>query len=231
MQTRETDWFNGEHAKLLKDGRSWGNEAMYQAKMECLDWCIGTTGITKGARILDVGCGTAELAGRLRKNGYEAVDGIDTSAVAIEHAALTQTGTFLTMDFTLPTRLGTAYDCIYDTDCLHMVIRPEARRAFLKNVRNNLREQGVFLTGINASREGVDPYVDVDGVIQYFWPRRAAYLAEVVTSDFHLVASRDLPPRNKKRCEMWSEMIFKKDANQTPDGIRRPADESPKPSV
>jgi cyclopropane fatty-acyl-phospholipid synthase-like methyltransferase len=209
MQTRPTDWFNDEHAKLLKDGRSWGNDAMYQAKLECLDWCLGTTGLTKGARILDVGCGTGELAGRLRQNGYGAVDGIDISAVAIEHATRSQPGTFLTMDFTLPARLGTSYDCIYDTDCLHMVIRPEARSAFLKNVRNHLPDHGVFLTGVNASKEGVDPYVEVDGVIQYYWPRKEAFLAEVVACGFQLVAARDLGPRNKKRCEMWSEMIFK----------------------
>jgi len=226
MKTRETEWFNEEHAKLLKDGRSWGNAAMYQAKMECLNWCMELAGLTKDMRILDVGCGTGELAAVLKQNGYTTIDGIDISAVAIEHAAKSQSGLYLTMDFTKPVRLGTVYDCIYDTDCLHMVINTEDRASFLRNVRGNLRDKGILLAGVNSSRECVDPYVELDGVVQFFWPRKEAFLKEILASGFDLVASRDLPPRNKKRCEMWSEVIFRKNANQVQNRTDAPAGSS-----
>jgi SAM-dependent methyltransferase len=222
VKTRPADWFDDEHAKLLWEGRVWGTAAMYVAKIDCLAWSLRSAGLGKEARILDVGCGTGELADRLREAGYTRVDGVDISSVAIAHAASAGVGKFRSVDFATPVHLGIQYDCIFDADCLHMVVKRGARKAFLRNVKSHLRTGGIFVTGINSSKPGISPFVEVDGVVQYYWPTKSDFAAEMSSGGFTAVAQRDLPARNQAHCELWCEMVFSTgDPAATPRTPRR----------
>ncbi|MDO9465351.1 MAG: class I SAM-dependent methyltransferase [bacterium] len=185
MKSRNIEWYNEEYSRLQESGSSWSTPQMYENKLECLNWCCESVGILKTVSILDVGCGAGELAKLLFRNGYSNVDGIDISEVAIKHAVRIHNSTFLSKDFSCPVKLEKEYDCIYDTDCLHMVVGHQARKAFLENVKLNLSENGVFLTGINSSRKDVDPYVVLDGVAQYFWPQKEQYIEEICKAGLH----------------------------------------------
>lgn len=215
MKTHTTDWFNAEYSALQKDGRSWGNADMYDKKLDCLKWAFDISSLQKDASILDVGCGDGELARTLRRNRYTNIDGIDISEVAIKKALLDKEGDFTAGDFTKEIEFKKKYDCIFDTDCLHMVIEASKRTSFLQNVRNGLHDEGIFLTGINSSKDGLNPYVEIKDVVQYYFPVKSTFAEEVVTSGFELIATRDLPARNKKQCDLWSEMIFRKSANDS----------------
>lgn len=209
MRTRDRQWFDSQYADLGSRGKSWGTAEMYLNKLDCLQWCFTTQAIPSTASILDLGCGAGELASLLARNGFPHVDGLDISAVAISRAQLANSGRFQVADFSLPCGLGRKYDCIFDTDCFQMVIGKEKRRSFLANVIGNLKGTGVFLTGVNSTRDGVSPHVVVQEHVQYFWPTTEAYVDEVCEAGLQLVQQRHLPPRNRKHCDRWSELVFK----------------------
>jgi cyclopropane fatty-acyl-phospholipid synthase-like methyltransferase len=205
---RPKDWFDPEHAQLVQEGRSWGTVPMYRAKLASLQWALASRRLSHSCRVLDVGCGTGDLAALLFENGIENVDGFDISSVAIAQASKRARGAFRVVDFSEPSQLPERYDCIFDTDCFQMITTPAARTQFLLNIKSHLAAEGVFLTGLNSSRPGIDPFVTVEDSIQYYWPTRPVFEAELSSVGFTLLDSRTLPPRNTARCDSWHEMLF-----------------------
>ena len=209
MKTRDTQWFDDQHTELASQGQSWGTAEMYQSKLNCLQWCCDDQDIPQTASILDLGCGAGELASLLRESGFLHVDGVDISKAAILQAESANSGNFTVTDFTNPCELKRKYDCIFDTDCFQMIIENPKRRAFLANVKAHLKGGGVFLIGLNSTKEGVDPHIVVEEHIQYFCPSRDEYIGEVCSAGFRVAASRDLPARNTTKCYRWTEIVFK----------------------
>ena len=210
MKTRDAQWFEEQHSELASRGQSWGNAQMYANKLNCLQWCCREQVIANTACMLDLGCGAGDLASLLAANGFSHVDGVDISPSAIQKAGSTNSGSFSVADFSEPCELKRKYDCIFDTDCFHMVIEMARRQVFLSNVKANLDAGGVFLTGINSRMPDIDPYVTLGEHVQYFWPSREEYINEVCAAGFRVAGQRELPSRNKTKCDGWVELIFKR---------------------
>jgi 2-polyprenyl-3-methyl-5-hydroxy-6-metoxy-1,4-benzoquinol methylase len=123
----------------------------------------------RGARVLDIGCGTGTLLARLQDAGAEA-EGVELSACARARCAqreLSVVGDSID-DAHLP---AAAYDAITATEVIEHVISP---KAFLNRVRELLKPGGVFCYTTGnwhlVRRAPGTPYVMPEGHLYYFTP-------------------------------------------------------------
>lgn len=108
--------------------------------------------LADGARILDLCCGTGQIAAELTARGYE-VTGIDGSAAMLEYARRNApTASFLHADarrFTIPDPSRPFEAVISPFDSLnHLMDRDDLRLVF-ERVRQALRQDGLFLFDLN----------------------------------------------------------------------------------
>jgi SAM-dependent methyltransferase len=89
-------------------------------------------------KILDVGSATGHTLARLREAGFENVWGVDNSEAMLEHSRV-QEG--LIHSHTFPTAHG-PFDMVLANWTLHFIFE---RRAYIEDIRNSIREGGVFI--------------------------------------------------------------------------------------
>ena len=87
-------------------------------------------GAVKGPKVLDLGCGSGDLAIELARRGFE-VTGIDISAVAIDQARAKAAAEGLSIEFEVQdaTKLSLGsgpFDSIFDSGLLHNLVRHDA---------------------------------------------------------------------------------------------------------
>lgn len=102
----------------------------------------------RSGRVIELGCGTAPILRWFAARGYRGV-GVDVcpTALAMARAQSRRMGlTFRQMDACSPAlaTLG-SFDWVIDGHCLHCVITPADRAAFVRNARRLLRPGGVLL--------------------------------------------------------------------------------------
>ena len=103
----------------------------------------------RGARLLDLGCGTGVNAVRFAQSGY-AVTGIDISPTAIGMARRLAAEQRLNVDFRVGDVLeldgiaDASFAVATDIGCLHMLVRTAHRRSYLHSVRRVLEPGGSF---------------------------------------------------------------------------------------
>ena len=121
----------------------------------------------EGARAIEFGCGGGQATLRLAEAGYDAV-GVDYSDTAIELARKNAEEAELDCEFVVGdvTDLEQFDDDTFDlvdNHCLHCLVEPADREAFLREATRLLRPGGVFFSE-TMTREGTfDPeLVDVD---------------------------------------------------------------------
>jgi len=109
----------------------------------------------KPAKILDLACGTGNLAMGLANNGH-IVHGVDLSPAMIDHARY-KTADMRNISFELHDmtrfRVSDTYDVVTCTfDSINYVRNLTALRGMLRRVRNSLTPRGLFVFDSNTAR-------------------------------------------------------------------------------
>lgn len=110
----------------------------------------------KGGTFLDLGTGPGTQAIELARLGFD-VTGSDVSPKAVELAGERARGTAarFVVDDVLDTKLGRAFDAVFDRGCFH-VFDPIAHPAYLQSIRRLVKPGGVFFLKCFSATEPGD---------------------------------------------------------------------------
>ena len=125
----------------------------------------------RGPKILDLGCGTGELAVILARRGHH-VTGIDISPVAIEQARAKATGLtarFEVQDATALSLPNAPFDTVFDCGLLHNLRRHGGLDAYLAQLPA-LVEPGGFLYVLAISAEAGQDWDITRELLQQWLP-------------------------------------------------------------
>lgn len=113
--------------------------------------------IPKSGRVLDLGCGTAEVAAWFAERGYEAT-GVDIAQAAIDraaerHAHLSSEIEFVAVDLCTETLPDRTFEILADRGCLHQI--PQSLVAdYVRNIASLAAPGARLLLFIKAFRDG-----------------------------------------------------------------------------
>lgn len=192
-----------QYLRLRKNGaEGWcktGNKSeMFQQVMQI----ISSHGIKKGARILEMGCGDAELSLKLAENGFQ-TSGIDISPTAIKWAEEKAgkrgvKGEFLVGNVTNLPYPDSTYDVIIDSLCLHCIIGDD-RIKVLSKIHSTMKKDGLFIgfTMCGEPAEDISPNFDfktrnliINGIAGRYIGKADDILAELKAARFRIVDFR-----------------------------------------
>lgn len=108
--------------------------------------------LTRRARVLDLCCGTGNLAVRLAQSGFQ-VTGLDASAAMLRYARRNAPKVeFLRADVRRFRTARRYHAALSIFDSLNHILEPEGLRSVFRSVREALRPGGVFLFDLNTAR-------------------------------------------------------------------------------
>lgn len=116
------------------------------------------TGKIKPCRTVDLGCGAGNYAVWFAEQGFD-VTGIDISCNAIRHANDLASRREVSCRFVIADLLGDVskyhgdFDFAYDWEVLHHIM-PYDREAYIENVYNVLRPEGIYFSQCFSIRDG-----------------------------------------------------------------------------
>lgn len=151
-----TSQWTKDWEKRFKDGDVPWEEKSHSKAVQRLFYSY----ISRGSRVLEVGCGYGTNASWLAHNGY-AVDALDISKTAIEHANLKFLATdginlnYQVADFCSDQSFSN-YDCVFDKGVLHSFNTSDSFRKFAERVYAALNPAGYWID-ISGSAETPDP--------------------------------------------------------------------------
>lgn len=151
----KTDYY-GIHErtyKILKDKnqRGWGGDEHNEEKNRQIKIALEILekyNISKNEKILEIGCGDAELALQIAEKGYNTY-GVDISDTAILWANEKAKKRMLSENFSVGSVLDLKYSkdsfqAIIDSYCLHCIIGNDRAKLF-KTVNSVLKKDGLFI--------------------------------------------------------------------------------------
>lgn len=117
---------------------------------------LGLSNIDKGAEILDICCGTGQVAGILEEEGYK-VTGVDGSQAVLDYAKTNAPeSTFIQMDVR-NMNLNKEFQvvtCLFDS--INHLLEAEEVYTVFKNVYNHLQAGGCFIFDVNSQQSSED---------------------------------------------------------------------------
>lgn len=171
----------GEAAKRLQE--YWDRRWSFPAKPRWTDRplpaevieAVAAGWLPRAGRMLDLGCGTAEIAAWFAAHGYQAT-GVDIAQVALDRAAARHAGLpnpieFIAVDLCTGTLPGRAFDILIDRGCLHQI--PENLVAdYVRNISSLAAPGARMLLFMKAFRDGA-PFGDTgETALRTDWARR-----------------------------------------------------------
>lgn len=155
------------------------------------------------ASVLDLGCGTGELAIRLANCGFRtlALDkSIDMLAIASKKAQKSEIQPFFINQDMSSFRLYAPVDLVFSAyDCLNYLPDPATLEATFSRVFNALNDGGVFIFDVNSHHRYKDVYKDNTFIMEedgVFISWENFYNAKNKTCDFYLHIFVEDPPRS-----------------------------------
>lgn len=129
----------------------------------------------ESGRILDLGCGTAEIAAWFAERGYQAT-AVDIAQAALDKAAakhgrLSSSIEFIAADLCTQTLPGRAFDILIDRGCLHQIPR-HLVADYVRNISAIAAPGAKMLLFMKAFRDG-RPFGDAEETkLRTDWTRR-----------------------------------------------------------
>jgi SAM-dependent methyltransferase len=158
-----------EYRRMKKKGiRSWNERLKYpeiiaDAK-RFLTYVLAQPWAPKDGMVIELGCGTGPILRWICKRGFRGL-GVDVSKTAIAMAKEQSKGLNVKFKQADLCRIDTGktgkFDLAIDGHCLHCIVRPEDRKAFLKNSFKLLRKGGLFIVMTMCSPANREIYSNV----------------------------------------------------------------------
>ena len=136
---------------------------------------VETGWLPKTGRMLDLGCGTAEIAAWFAEHGYQAT-GVDIAQAAVDRAAarhghLSTAIEFITIDLCTQTLSNRTFDILIDRGCLHQ-IPGNLVADYVRNIPSLAAPGAKMLVFMKAFREGRSFGDAVEIKLRKDWARR-----------------------------------------------------------
>ncbi|MBN1160419.1 MAG: class I SAM-dependent methyltransferase [Dehalococcoidales bacterium] len=139
-------------------------------------------------KILDLCCGTGQLAKVLTEKGYK-VTGIDGSANQIKYARKNAPGARFIIADARDFKLPPEYDAVLSTfDSLNHILKPIELRKVFRNVSKCLASGGVFIFDMNTEKtfeKGWKVSKEIKETPEYFFAHYGDYNKESKIAEFH----------------------------------------------
>ena len=108
-------------------------------------------------RMVDLGCGTAEIAAWFAERGYRAT-AIDIAQAAVDraaekHAALADAMEFVALDLSMQSLPGRTFDILIDRGCLHQIPQPLIGD-YVRNIASMAAPGAKMILFMKAFRDG-----------------------------------------------------------------------------
>lgn len=152
-------WYIERFRSMAAEGQDLDGEARFVDVM-----------VSRGARVLDAGCGPGRVGGRLAGLGHHVV-GVDIDAALIDVAQLEHPGaTWLTRDLADldldADGVAAQFDAIVSAGNVMTFLDPATRRSILQRLLVHLAPEGRLVVGFGANRgyEFDDFFIDVESV-------------------------------------------------------------------
>ncbi|OGO18778.1 MAG: hypothetical protein A2Z15_07850 [Chloroflexi bacterium RBG_16_50_11] len=140
------------------------------------------------AKVLDLCCGTGQLAKVLMQNGYKAT-GIDGSGEMLRYAKINAPDAEFINEDARTFKLPPVYNAVFSTfDSLNHILKAKELWRTFKNVYNCLVSGGIFIFDLNTEKlfkTGWKNLKEIKETPEYFYAVRSDYNPEERLAPFH----------------------------------------------
>ena len=149
--------------------------------------------LPEGGEVLDLCCGTGQLAAVLLENGYK-VTGVDISEGQLKYARKNAPGARFVKADARAFKLKKKYDAVFCTfDALNHILKIEEIRQVFQRVGACLKSGGVFIFDLNTEKEFKANWIDNQNITDkpgFFYVIRTVYDKEKRLGEFQITAFR-----------------------------------------
>lgn len=159
--------------------------------------------LQENSNVLDLCCGTGQLAALLTQEGHD-VTGIDCSSGMLDHAKLNSPdSTFLLKD-ARDFQFSEQFDLVVSTyDSLNHILKPKELQDVFRNVYDSLKKEGAFLFDVNLEPAYVKNWNGSFNIVEedHVCAVKTRYHQEKKTAEFNVT-------HFSKEGEHWSRNDF-----------------------
>ena len=166
-----------------------------------------------GEKILDVGCGTGQLAAKIAANGT-IVTGIDASAAMVEKAKLNYPNLEFVVADARSFQFNTSFDAVFSNATLHWIPEPEA---VINSIYRALKPGGRFIAefggkgGIKLITDALYQAIEIKSSQSWYFPSIGEYATMLEQQGFDVIYAvlfdRPTPLEHAAGMANWIQMF------------------------